>query len=210
MGVMIPSDWTILETLPEYDAILKQTIAGKGDAWFRYNFDGYGEHNDGRDYDGSGRGRLWPIFTAERGIYEIAKSGNGAQGSAYLAALKAFSSPSEFSKRLTHTDDGRMIGPLLMEAHMGTFALKDARLELKTTKETKDLLSKAAILGGVDLSAFMLAAAVEKARAILRDHAAIALSAEGQVQLAKLLQEQPEPTEAMKEFRKQSRLAVRG
>lgn len=72
---MSPNDWTIIETLPEYDAILKQTIPGKGDAWFRYNYDGYGEHNDGRSFDGGGRGRLWPIFTAERGIYEIARSG---------------------------------------------------------------------------------------------------------------------------------------
>ncbi|MBD9358362.1 amylase [Methylomonas sp. EbA] len=92
MGVMSPKDWTILETLPEYDAILKQTIAGKGDAWFRYNYDGYGEYNDGRNYDGSGRGRLWPIFTAERGIYEIAKSGDGSKGESYRQALKAFSS----------------------------------------------------------------------------------------------------------------------
>ncbi|WP_263773073.1 glycoside hydrolase family 15 protein [Propionivibrio soli] len=96
MGVMSPSDWTILDTLPEYDALLKQTLAGKGDAWFRYNFDGYGEYNDGRNYDGSGRGRLWPIFTAERGIYEIAKSGDGTKGQPYRAALKAFSSQAGF------------------------------------------------------------------------------------------------------------------
>jgi glucoamylase len=92
MGVMSPTDWTIIETLPEYDAILKQTIPGKGDAWFRYNYDAYGEYNDGRSFDGSGRGRLWPIFTAERGIYEIARSGNGASGAQYHQALKAFSS----------------------------------------------------------------------------------------------------------------------
>ena len=93
MGVMSPNDWTILETLPEYDAVLKQTIAGKGDAWFRYNYDGYGEANSGQSYNGiNGRGRLWPIFTAERGIYEIARSANGADGGPYLKALKAFSS----------------------------------------------------------------------------------------------------------------------
>src|SRR5439155_1122987 len=28
-GVMSPNDWTVLETLPEYDSILKQTIKGK-------------------------------------------------------------------------------------------------------------------------------------------------------------------------------------
>lgn len=93
LGVMSPSDWTIVDTLPEYDALLKQTIAGKGDAWFRYNYDGYGEYNDGRNYDGKGRGRLWPIFTAERGLYEVARSGDGARGEAFLRALKAFSSP---------------------------------------------------------------------------------------------------------------------
>lgn len=96
MGAMSPSDWTILETIPEYDALLKQTLPGKGDAWFRYNYDGYGEYNDGRNYDGSGRGRLWPIFTAERGIYEIAKTGDGTKGEPFLLALKAFSSPVGF------------------------------------------------------------------------------------------------------------------
>jgi glucoamylase len=94
MGVMSPNDWTILETIPEYDQILKQTIAGKGDAWFRYNYDGYGESNTGQSYDGNtGRGRLWPIFTAERGIFEISRSGNGTAGRPFLMALKHFSSP---------------------------------------------------------------------------------------------------------------------
>lgn len=97
MGVKRATDAGILETLPEYDSTLKQTVLGKGDAWFRYNFDGYGERNDGANYDGSsGRGRLWPIFTAERGMYEIARTGVGASGKAYLSAVKAFSTPEGF------------------------------------------------------------------------------------------------------------------
>ena len=92
---------------------------------------------------------------------------------------------------------------------MGTLAIKDARMELKTTKETKELLNKAAALDGMDLSAFMLASAIEKARAILKDHAAIQLSAQGQKTLVKLLDEQPEPTEAMQNFRQMPRLPVR-
>lgn len=91
---------------------------------------------------------------------------------------------------------------------MSTLAIKDARMELKTTKETKELLNKAAALDGMDLSAFMLASAIEKARAILKDHAAIHLSAQGQKTLAKLLDEQPEPTEAMQNFRQMPRLPV--
>ena len=96
LGVMSPNDWTILKTLPTYDGVLKQSIPGKGDAWFRYNCDGYGENNDGAPYEGDGRGRLWPIFTAERGIYEISRSGDGASGQPYLAALKHFSSQAGF------------------------------------------------------------------------------------------------------------------
>lgn len=90
LGVKRANDPDIVDTLAEYDAVLKQTVAGKGDAWFRYNYDGYGEHNDGRNFDGSGRGRLWPIFTAERGMYQIAATGLGSSGSAYLGTVKAF------------------------------------------------------------------------------------------------------------------------
>lgn len=92
---------------------------------------------------------------------------------------------------------------------MGTLAIKDARLELKTTKETKELLNKAAALDGMDLSAFMLASAIEKARAILKDHTAIQLSAHGQKTLVSLLNQQPEPTEAMQNLRQMPRLPVR-
>lgn len=96
MGVKSANDSTVLSTIPVYDSAIKQTIAGKGDAWFRYNFDGYGEFNDGTNYNGSGRGRLWPIFTAERGMYEIARTGMGSVGSGYLTAVKAFSTPQGF------------------------------------------------------------------------------------------------------------------
>lgn len=77
---------------------------------------------------------------------------------------------------------------------MSTLAIKNARVELKTTKEAKELLNKAAILDGLDLSSFMLAAAIEKARTILWNQSTIALSEEGQTQLARLLQSQPMPT----------------
>ncbi|XXT35045.1 glycoside hydrolase family 15 protein [Sorangium sp. So ce448] len=97
MGVKRADDPSIVATLPEYDAILKRTIAGKGDAWFRYNYDGYGEKNDGGNFDGNGgRGRLWPIFTAERGMFTIASTGVGADGNPYLTAVKAISTPQGF------------------------------------------------------------------------------------------------------------------
>ncbi|WP_437760671.1 glycoside hydrolase family 15 protein [Sorangium sp. So ce1389] len=97
MGVKRANDPSIVDTIEEYDATLRQTITGKGQAWFRYNYDGYGERNDGANYDGlNGRGRLWPIFTAERGMFEIAALGTGTAGSPFLTAVKAFSTPQGF------------------------------------------------------------------------------------------------------------------
>ncbi|MBV9287247.1 MAG: hypothetical protein JO288_05395, partial [Hyphomicrobiales bacterium] len=100
MGVKRPNDPTITSSLAAYDNVIEQTTgASASPAWFRYNFDGYGETNAGGPYDGSsGRGRLWPIFDAERGNYQIAAAATGAggAGSPYLAALKTFSTPQGF------------------------------------------------------------------------------------------------------------------
>jgi glucoamylase len=98
MGVKRPNDPTITSSLAAYDNVIEQTIGGNAySAWFRYNFDGYGETNAGGPYNGSsGRGRLWPIFDAERGNYQIAATGSGSTGSPYLAALKSFSTAQGF------------------------------------------------------------------------------------------------------------------
>jgi glucoamylase len=98
MGIKRPNDPTITNSLAAYDQVIKQSIGANNiPAWFRYNFDGYGETNAGGPYDGaSGRGRLWPIFDAERGNYEIAATGTGSAGLPYLTALKAFSTPEGF------------------------------------------------------------------------------------------------------------------
>jgi glucoamylase len=97
LGVKAPDDPAVLDSLPEYDALLKLDVEGKGSAWFRYDFDGYGETNEGTAWDGvNGRGRLWPIFTAERGMYEIARHGSGASGAEYLSMLRAFATPEGF------------------------------------------------------------------------------------------------------------------
>ena len=53
------------------DAFLKVDTP-YGPCWRRYYGDGYGEHDDGSAYDGTGRGRPWPLLTGERGHYEIA------------------------------------------------------------------------------------------------------------------------------------------
>ena len=52
------------------DALLKVDTPS-GPCWHRYNDDGYGEHDDGSAFDGTGRGRPWPLLTGERGHYEL-------------------------------------------------------------------------------------------------------------------------------------------
>lgn len=98
MGVKRPTSPNILDSFPEVDTHIKQDIPGKGVVWFRYNYDGYGESNTGADWpnNNTGRGRLWPIFTAERGMYEIARTGIGSNGSSYLTALRNFATSQGF------------------------------------------------------------------------------------------------------------------
>ena len=62
-----------------------------GRCWRRYNGDGYGEHEDGRPFDGTGIGRPWPLLTGERAHYELA-AGNRTGAQALLAALEGFAS----------------------------------------------------------------------------------------------------------------------
>lgn len=44
----------------------------EGPLWHRYNDDGYGEHEDGSPFDGTGVGRAWLLLTGERAHYELA------------------------------------------------------------------------------------------------------------------------------------------
>ena len=72
--------------------------------------------------------------------------------------------------------------------------LKSARIELLTTDEAKKPLSMAAALGGVDLTTFVLGAAIDEARQAIAEHATISLTREGQITLAGLLQQLPAVT----------------
>ncbi|MDP3890194.1 hypothetical protein, partial [Nocardioides sp.] len=53
------------------DAVLKSETA-TGPVWHRYNEDGYGEHDDGSPFDGTGIGRGWPLLAGARAHYELA------------------------------------------------------------------------------------------------------------------------------------------
>src|ERR1700722_9369811 len=71
-GLRKADDPLILATVKVADALLKVDTPS-GPCWHRYNEDGYGEHDDGSPYDGTGRGRAWPLLTGERGHYELCR-----------------------------------------------------------------------------------------------------------------------------------------
>jgi glucoamylase len=70
-GLRAPNDIRILNTLKIVDALLKVEMP-QGPLWHRYNDDGYGEHENGSAFDGTGIGRAWPLLTGERAHYELA------------------------------------------------------------------------------------------------------------------------------------------
>jgi len=69
-GLRRADDPLIRDSLKVVDALLKVDTPS-GPSWHRYNGDGYGEHVDGSAFNGTGRGRLWPLLTGERGHYEM-------------------------------------------------------------------------------------------------------------------------------------------
>src|SRR5690606_13954680 len=75
-GLRSADDPKILNTLKVIDEKLKIETP-LGSCWHRYTNDGYGEHDDGAPYDGTGIGRAWPLLTGERGHYEIAARNMG-------------------------------------------------------------------------------------------------------------------------------------
>lgn len=55
----------MLDSLKVADALLRvETPCGP--AYHRYNRDGYGEHENGSPFDGTGIGRAWPLMVGER------------------------------------------------------------------------------------------------------------------------------------------------
>jgi glucoamylase len=70
-GLRAPDDPRILNTVKVIDALLKVKLP-QGPCWYRYNGDGYGEHEDGSPFDGTGIGRPWPLLSGERAHYELA------------------------------------------------------------------------------------------------------------------------------------------
>ncbi|WP_230118542.1 type II toxin-antitoxin system TacA family antitoxin [Serratia marcescens] len=74
---------------------------------------------------------------------------------------------------------------------------KDARVELKTTANLKDVLREAASAAGLDLTAFILNAALERAESVLDNQRRRQLSEQSWHQVNQLLSEPAAPTLAL-------------
>jgi len=70
-GLRAADDPRIVDTVKVIDTLLRCDLP-QGQVWYRYTDDGYGEHEDGTPFDGTGRGRAWPLLTGERAHYELA------------------------------------------------------------------------------------------------------------------------------------------
>jgi glucoamylase len=87
-GLRAADDPRIAGTAKVIDALLKVETPS-GPVWHRYNDDGYGEHNDGSPFDGTGIGRGWPLLTGERAHFELA-AGRIKDAKRLLAAIESF------------------------------------------------------------------------------------------------------------------------
>ncbi len=86
-GLRAPDDPRILNTIKVIDELLSVKLP-YGVGWYRYNRDGYGEHEDGSPFDGTGIGRPWPLLAGERAHYELA-AGNVARAEELLGVIES-------------------------------------------------------------------------------------------------------------------------
>ena len=91
-GLRAHDDPRMLNTIKVIDEMLRVNLA-QGPNWYRYNLDGYGEHEDGSPFDGSGIGRPWPLLAGERAHYELA-AGRAASAEALLGVMESSSGAS--------------------------------------------------------------------------------------------------------------------
>jgi glucoamylase len=86
LGIRPADDPVIERSIEVIDSTIRvQTPSGP--SFRRYNHDGYGETLFGGPWLGQGVGRIWPIFTGERGEYEVAR---GHDATNYLDAMSNF------------------------------------------------------------------------------------------------------------------------
>jgi glucoamylase len=86
LGIRGANDPIVLDSIKVMDRVLKHDLP-EGPSWRRYNWDGYGQKDNGSAFDGAGVGRCWPILTGERGHYELAA---GRDPKPFIEAMEKF------------------------------------------------------------------------------------------------------------------------
>src|SRR5262249_18789747 len=86
LGVRSPNDPRILATLEVTDATLEAKMP-KGDVYYRYSHDGYGEAKLGDAP--AGHGNPWPLLIGEHSVYEVAHSRSEHPASWYLPVMSS-------------------------------------------------------------------------------------------------------------------------
>jgi glucoamylase len=86
LGIRPANDPYIERSVAVVDSAIRVETPN-GPAFRRYSHDGYGETFFGGPWLGQGIGRGWPIFTGERGEYEVAR---GRDASLYLNSMLRF------------------------------------------------------------------------------------------------------------------------
>lgn len=103
-GVRSAKDPKILNTIKVIDKLLKKETT-RGPIWHRYNRDGYGEHEDGAPFDGTGVGRGWPLLVGERAMYELA-AGNFEEAKNLLRVMARYAGVGElFPEQIWDAED---------------------------------------------------------------------------------------------------------
>jgi glucoamylase len=87
-GLRTADDPRMRDTAKVIDKLL-MIETPSGPTWHRYNGDGYGEHEDGTPFDGTGIGRGWPLLTGERAHFELA-GGCVEEAKRLLVAMESF------------------------------------------------------------------------------------------------------------------------
>ncbi len=87
LGLRKANDPNILATLEVTDAEL-EVKTPKGEAFRRYQHDGYGEGALGQAPDG--HGQLWPLLLGEHSIYEVAQTSSEHPASWYLPVMSSY------------------------------------------------------------------------------------------------------------------------
>jgi len=81
-------------------------------------------------------------------------------------------------------------------------AVKNARVEFKTTTEVKNLISEASAAMGMDLSSFILSTVTQRAKEILIKDKMLTLSAKEWENFENILNNPPKVTKDLKELMK--------